>query len=127
MALVASKVDHVGPDGQHALNQLLSDMLRRSRQHFQFERIEHELFAVAGIATVSGRLNDGTIVLDGYLESGQKVRVGAPSVPRNCRMISNGKRVLSFHSLYLILALPIHLYRTFGDQLLEYLLGDKLK
>jgi predicted YcjX-like family ATPase len=129
VALVASKVDHVGPDGQQALNQLLAEMLRRSRQHFQFERIEHELFAVAGIATSkAGRLSDGTVVLDGYLKGNQKVRIGAPAVPTqlpNADQWQQGFEFPQFVPHFSAADSPLPHIRL--DQLLEFLLGDKLK
>ena len=128
VALVASKADHVAPEQHSAMRQLLGQLLQQSRQQLDFERISYQLFAVSGIAVAQpGKLADGTVVLDGYDEAGQRVRIGAPTVPANWPGREAWAQGFAYPRLspqFVSGQSPLPHVRL--DQLLEYLLGDKL-
>ncbi|WP_241970323.1 YcjX family protein [Idiomarina seosinensis] len=129
VALVASKVDHIGPDQHAALRQLLAQLLQNSRQQLDFERIEYKTFSVAGISvSQAGQLSDGTVVLDGFDHDRQRVRVGAPKVPAtwpNKKDWQIGFAYPRFYPHFSSVQSPLPHIRL--DQLLDYLLGDKLE
>ena len=128
VALVAAKADHVAPDQHGPMRQLLSQLLQQSRQQLDFERIEYQLFALAGVAvSTPGQLADGTQVLDGVDEQLRRVRVGAPRVPVGWPSPEQWQQGFAYPRLYPDFSSnqsPLPHVRL--DQLLEYLLGDKL-
>lgn len=129
VALVASKADHVSPDQHPAMRQLLAQLLQGSRQQLEFNQIQHQLFSVAGIAVSKpGQLNDGTKVLDGVTADQQPVRVGAPPVPDswpNQQQWQQGFAYPRFYPAFTMAQSPLPHMRL--DQLLDYMLGDKLR
>lgn len=129
VALVASKADHVAPDQHSAMRQLLAQLLQGSRQQLEFNQIQHQLFSVAGIAvSQAGQLADGTTVLDGVNQQQQRIRVGAPKVPSSWpdqQQWQQGFAYPRFYPAFASTQSPLPHMRL--DQLLDYVLGDKLR
>ncbi|MCK7458709.1 YcjX family protein [Idiomarina aminovorans] len=129
VALVATKADNIAPQDHQKLTQLLQLMTQKQRQELQFDQIPHQVFSVAGIATSQiKKLNDGTKVLDGVNEHREFVRVGAPDVPERIPSSTDWQRGYvypKFQPDFNLQDSPLPHIRL--DQLLEYVLGDKLK
>lgn len=129
VALVAAKADHVAPAQHAALRQLLSQLMQQSRQQLDFERIQYHVFAASGITvSTAGQRADGTQVLDGYDNNGQRVRLKAPDVPDSWPTTEQWQQGFAYPRLYPHFGQgqsPLPHMRL--DQLLEYLLGDKLR
>ncbi|MDV6315260.1 YcjX family protein [Idiomarina sp. HP20-50] len=129
VALVATKADSIAPQDHQQLTQLLRLMTQKQRQELQFDQIPHQVFSVAGIATSQiKKLSDGTTVLDGVNEQRKFVRVGAPEVPYAMPTADDwqqGYVYPQFYPDFTVQHSPLPHIRL--DQLLEYVLGDKLK
>ncbi|RUO72876.1 YcjX family protein [Idiomarina ramblicola] len=129
VALVATKADSIAPQNHQKLTQLLQLMTQKQRQELQFDQIPHQVFSVAGIATSQIRkLSDGTTVLDGINEQRELVRVGAPEVPNAMPTEADWRQGYVYPQFYPgFTAQDSPLPHIRLDQLLEYVLGDKLK
>lgn len=129
VALVAAKADHVSPHQHAAMRQLLSQLMQQSRQQLDFDRIAYQTFAVSGIAVSQpGKLDDGTQILDGWDEKGNRVRLKSPHVPTQWPTPEQWQQGFAFPRLYPNMnsaTSPLPHMRL--DQLIEYLLGDKLR
>lgn len=128
VALVTTKADRVVPSDHAKLSQLLRLMTQSQRQGLQFNQIEHQLFSVAGIATSQVKqLGDGTLVLDGIDAHHEPIRVGAPTVPEHAPRAADWEKGYvypHFMPNFTLQDSPLPHVRL--DQLLEYVLGDKL-
>ncbi|MGM7447332.1 UNVERIFIED_ORG: hypothetical protein DFO82_0564 [Idiomarina abyssalis] len=129
VALVATKADSIAPQDHQKLTDLLRVMTQKQRQELQFDQIPHQVFSVAGIATSQiKKLSNGTTVLDGINENREFVRVGAPEVPDAIPTAADwqqGYIYPQFYPGFTAQNSPLPHIRL--DQLLEYVLGDKLK
>ena len=129
VALVAAKADHVAPPQHANMRQLLAQLMQQSSQQLSFERIQYQLFATAGVAvSQSGERPDGTLVLDGYDDTGERVRIRAPHVPATWPNSQQWQHGFAYPRLYPHFSSgqsPLPHIRL--DQLLEFLLGDKLR
>lgn len=129
VALVATKADSIAPQDHQKLTNLLRLMTQKQRQELQFDQIPHQVFSVAGIATSQiKKLSDGTTVLDGINEQREFVRVGAPEMPGAIPTGADWRRGYVYPQFYpgfTVQDSPLPHIRL--DQLLEYVLGDKLK
>ena len=129
VALVATKADSIAPQDHQKLTELLRVMTQKQRQELQFDQIPHQVFSVAGIATSQiKKLSNGTTVLDGINENREFVRVGAPEVPDAIPTAADwqqGYIYPQFYPGFTAQNSPLPHIRL--DQLLEYVLGDKLK
>ena len=132
LVFAASKADHVTPDQQDNLVRLLESMLHSARQDIQFDGVETESTAIAAIrASTSGTTDyegEQLNILHGRGENGQGLTLYPGEVPARCPEPQFWqKQGFDFPAFAppcrdKLSALP-HIRM---DQILEFLLADKL-
>jgi uncharacterized protein len=132
LVFAATKADHVTPDQQENLVRLLESMLHSARQDIQFEGVSTESTAIAAIRASSSGTSlyqgEQLNVLHGRNEHGEGVTLFPGEVPSSCPKAefwqSQGFDFPHFAppSREALSALP-HIRM---DQILEFLLADKL-
>lgn len=133
LLFAASKADHVTPDQQENLVKLLESLVHEARQQIQFEGVETESTAVAAIrasqSAVTEHQGDAIQIIKGQALSGQSITLFPGDVPNECPASDFWQQQgFDFPKLSPPLrdersALP-HIRM---DQILEFVLGDKLQ
>ena len=133
LLFAASKADHITPDQQENLVKLLESLVHEARQQIQFEGVETESTAISAIraSTAGAAEHNGEQiqVLKGHEMSGDKVTLFPGEVPGECPPNSFWqKQGFSFPNF----APPKRdrgeaLPHIRLDQILEFVLGDKLQ
>ena len=132
LVFAASKADHITPDQQTNLVKLLESMLHNARKQIQFDGVSTESTAVSAIRASKsglGQLNGETIpVLQGRNAQGVAITLFPGEVPQSCPGPDFWKQQqfefpkLSPPQTNIDHALP----HVRMDQVLDFLLGDKL-
>lgn len=133
LLFAASKADHVTPDQQENLVKLLESLVHEARQQIQFEGVETESTAISAIrastAGVADHNGEQIQVLKGDEMSGDKITIFPGEVPSECPPESFWRQQgFSFPKF----APPTRekgnaLPHIRMDQILEFVLGDKLQ
>ncbi len=132
LVFAATKADHITPDQQDNLVKLMESLIHQARQHIQYEGVETESTAIASVNCSAVESTDyqgqKLQVLRGNTSDGKQSLVYPGEVPSQCPPdlfwqqqgfnfpafmppAGSGKKALQHMRI---------------DQLLEYLLGDKL-
>lgn len=132
LVFAASKADHITPDQQSNLVKLLESMLHSARKQIQFDGVSTESTAVSAIRASKsglGQLNGENIpVLQGINEHGSVITMFPGEVPQSCPGPEFWKQQqFEFPKLSPPLMNKEHaLPHIRMDQVLDFLLGDKL-
>jgi predicted YcjX-like family ATPase len=132
LVFAASKADHITPDQQSNLVKLLESMLHSARKQIQFDGVSTESTAVSAIRASKsglGQLNGENIpVLQGINEQGSVITLFPGEVPQSCPGPEFWKQQqFEFPKLSPPLMNKEHaLPHIRMDQVLDFLLGDKL-
>ena len=132
LVFAASKADHITPDQQTNLVKLLESMLHSARKQIQFDGVTTESTAVSAIRASKsgiGQLNGESIpLLQGKNEQGSAIALFPGEVPKSCPGPEFWKQQqFEFPKLSPPIINPTHaLPHIRMDQVLDFLLGDKL-
>ncbi len=132
LVFAASKADHITPDQQTNLVKLLESMLHSARKQIQFDGVSTESTAVSAIRASKsglGQLNGESIpVLQGINEQGSVITLFPGEVPQSCPGPEFWKQQqFEFPKLLPPLMNKEHVLPHIRmDQVLDFLLGDKL-
>jgi predicted YcjX-like family ATPase len=132
LVFAASKADHITPDQQSNLVKLLESMLHSARKQIQFDGVSTESTAVSAIRASKsglGQLNGENIpVLQGINEQGSVITLFPGEVPQSCPGPEFWKQQqFEFPKLSPPLMNKEHaLPHIRMDQVIDFLLGDKL-
>ncbi|MFT2091348.1 YcjX family protein [Paraglaciecola sp. 2405UD69-4] len=133
LVFAASKADHVTPDQQGNLVKLLESMLRSARKNIQFNGVKTESTAVASIKTSRTGLGelegDNIQVLQGQNNLGKTITLFPGEVPQACPPASfwDAQNFEFPNFMPPLLGGSHSLPHIRVDQVLEFLLADKLK
>lgn len=133
LLFAASKADHITPDQQENLVKLLESVVHEARQQIQFEGVETESTAISAIrASVAGATEhngEQIQVLKGQEMSGEQVTLFPGEVPSECPPDNfwqqQGFSFPKFAPPSREKGAPLPHIRM--DQILEFVLGDKLQ
>jgi predicted YcjX-like family ATPase len=132
LVFAASKADHITPDQQTNLVKLLESMLHSARKQIQFDGVSTESTAVSAIRASKsglGQLDGESIpVLQGINEQGSVITLFPGEVPQSCPGPEFWKQQqFEFPKLLPPLMNKEHVLPHIRmDQVLDFLLGDKL-
>ncbi|EKE84762.1 YcjX family protein [Idiomarina xiamenensis] len=123
---VASQADQVTPDQHPALAELLEQLIQPARQRLRYDRIDHRVLSVAALRTTqAGKVNQQQ-VLQG-VQQGQSVTVDPGWVPNQLPQSKDWQQAFNypcFDPVFSGASSPLPHIRL--DQVIDYLLGDKL-
>ncbi|MFT4940504.1 MAG: putative YcjX-like family ATPase [Paraglaciecola sp.] len=132
LMFAASKADHITPDQQNNLVKLLDSMLHTARKQIQFDGVMTESIAIAAIRAsksgVSEHQGESLQVLQGQGMDGQQITLFPGDVPEKCPVDGFWQRQgFDFPKFAPPTRSNQHcLPHIRMDQVLDFLLGDKL-
>ncbi|MCZ4339588.1 YcjX family protein [Shewanella colwelliana] len=136
LLFAASKVDHITRDQQGNVLSLLTQLIKQSQQHAQFEGCNVEVMAISAIkATAHGMVQSGTkqveVVKGVDLATKQTVTLFPGEVPKQLPQggfwMEQGFEFVNFSPPQLPSTQgDVHFEHIRLDHLLQYLVGDKL-
>lgn len=132
LVFAASKADHITPDQQTNLVKLLESMLHSARKQIQFDGVVTESTAIAAIRASKsglGQLNGESIpVLQGTSKQGTAITLFPGEVPQHCPEPEFWlQQQFEFPKLSPPVMKAEHVLPHLRmDQILDFLLGDKL-
>ena len=137
LLFAASKVDHITRDQQGNVLSLLTQLVKHSQQHAQFEGCDVEVMAISAIkATVHGMVQSGAkqveVVKGCDLETRKEVTLFPGEVPKQLPQASfwqqQGFEFVNFSPPESTATLADPQFEHIRlDHLLQYLVGDKLR